>query len=360
MKRIAFIYPILTHYNLPILRNLANKVFLDVFYSPTNSVSGFGDVQPFEHPHISWHPVKEWLLFGSKQFGMYQAGIAYRLLLTRPNAVVLWANPRYLSFWVILVFGYLFQVPIYTRGHGLYKKRKVSFLYRLMYQLIVNLSVKYICYTPIVKQSLLRAGIPADKLAVDYNTLCVESAVPAEEKTGEERGVLFIGRLRPQCDIDVLVTAIEMVRGEYNIDLHVIGSGPLENEVQNMASRLSWIHYHGAVFDQKRISTISRSCRVGCYPGTAGLSVVHLMALSLPVITHSELYAHGPEAIYIQHEKNGFFYGYKRETERLADTIRKVFELPREQTQIMQRNAYKTYHELSTPLYHQRLLDILL
>jgi len=40
--------------------------------------------------------------------------------------------------------------------------------------------------------------------------------------------------------------------------------------------------WYRARFDDEAIAAISLRCRVGCYPGSAGLSVVHLFALSLP------------------------------------------------------------------------------
>ena len=363
MKRVMFVYPRLTSYIMPVLRGMAEDVELDVFYSIGNEDAGFGNILPFEHPHITWHLVPTRHLLAPNHIGMYQQGLLSYMLKVRPDAVQIWANTRYLSYWAVLLMGRLLGIPIYSRGHGLFKRQRTSFVFRWVYKFAVGLSAKYICYTPMVKESLQKIGILERKLAVDYNTLYVEYPVCPEEKSGDEKGILFIGRLRAGCDIDVLIDAVRITREQYahNVELHVIGAGSLIDDVLNAAGKYPWVQYHGGIYNQQQISEISHLCRMGCYPGDAGLSVVHMMALSLPVITHNDLFAHmGPEPEYIVHGKNGFFYGHKRETERLADTIRKAFELPREQTQIMQRNAYKTYHELSTPPYHQRLLNILL
>jgi len=360
MKHLMFISPGLTSYILPVLRGLAERTFLHVTYSNWNPVLEFGDIQPFEHSHISWYPVKEIRLLRSNRFGMYQVGLISFLLKERPDVIFLWANPRYISFWAVLIAGKLLKIPVYARGHGLIKQTKISLSHRWMYKIIIGLSTKYICYTPRVKESLLSVSIPENKLAVDYNSLYVENPVHANVKSGDEKGILFIGRLRPLCDINVLIEAAKIVRKRHKITLHIIGGGPLASLVNDACLTNDWIKFHGTIYEHQQICQISLQCRFGCYPGYAGLSVVHLMALSLPVVTHEELHAHGPEPEYIQHGKNGLFFGTRLDTNGLAESLEYLFTLPSEKIRAMQKRAYSTYVNLSSPPHHERLLDILL
>lgn len=361
LKEIVVIYPLLTSYIIPVFQRMANsgRVLLNVVYSLPLSSEGFGEQRPFEHPNVSWMQVEDKHPFGNR-FGMYQKGIIDTIITIKPDAILIWSNPRYLSFWLVLLVGRLLKIPVYPRGHGLFKKKKVSLLQKFMYNIIIGLSKRYICYTPQVRESLLEISIPESKLVIDYNTLDVECPVRPEEKTGDENGILFIGRLRQLCDIEILIEAVKIARKALDIDLHIIGGGFLADYVQEAASQYTWISFHGKIFDDKDISEISRLCRFGCQPGYTGLSVVHLMALSLPVITHGDLYAHmGPEPEYVDHGENGLLYKRRRGVNGLVSIIEQMFAKPKDQMRLMQQKAFNTYSGLSLPPYYMRLLAII-
>lgn len=361
MKRIAVVYPLLSSYLLPVLQGIADSggVLLDVLYSPPPPGTGFGEHLPFEHSNVKWIEVEERQPFGNT-IGMSQKGIAKYLYTTQPDAILIWANPRYISFWGVLLVARLFGIPVYPRGHGLFKKTKVSLLHRIMYKVIVGLSKRYICYTPQVKESLLRISIPEEKLAVDYNSLYVSHPVPSEERTGDEKGILFIGRLRQLCGIELLIEAATIVHKNFDLDLHIIGEGIKSEYVQEIASQSIWINYHGMVYSEEKIREISRLCRFGCQPGYTGLSVVHLMGLSLPVIVHGDPHAQmGPEPEYILHGSNGYMYGNQGDVGSLARALEEMLNLSSKKMKLLQERSFHTYSKLNFPPYHERLLAIL-
>jgi glycosyltransferase involved in cell wall biosynthesis len=186
--------------------------------------------------------------------------------------------------------------------------------------------------------------------------------VAPNRKTGEEKGIFYIGRVRPGCGVEILIQAVEQLNQHYglNIELHIIGDGPLGDYLREKGSEFSWLRYHGKIFDQKRISDISLKCRFGCVPGFMGLNVVHMMSLSLPIVTHGKLNQHmGPEPEYIQHKKNGWLLERANDEKSLENALRGLWLISEEEAKIMQENAYKTYERLSNPPYHERLLRIL-
>jgi glycosyltransferase involved in cell wall biosynthesis len=334
---------------------------LDVIYCPPPPGEGFGEHLPFEHPNVRWLQVENESPFG-KQFGMYQKGVLGYLIKTRPDAILIWANPRYLSFWGVLILGRMLSIPVYPRGHGLFKKKRVSIFYKMMYKLILTLSHKYVCYTPNVKASLLPLVKREERLAVDYNTLHNAHPITPDVKTGQEKGIFYIGRVRPGCGVDVLIQAVEHLNQQEGLDieLQVIGDGPMGDYLREKALQFSWVKYHGKVFDQKKISDISSQCRIGCVPGFMGLNAVHMMSLSLPVVTHAKLDQHmGPEPEYIQHKVNGWLIENPNNTASLVETLRELWQMPVDKFKLMQENAYKTYGDLSRPSYHERLMHIL-
>lgn len=363
MKRIVSVYQLLTSYLIPVFRDIAesDRVQLQVIYGPPIPEEGFGEHLPFDHPNISWLEVEDKHPFGDR-LGMYYKGLLHHLFTNRPDAIMIWANPRYLSFWGILIFGYLFNIKIYPRGHGLFKKVQPHILYRVMYKAILSLSYKYICYTPAVKKSLLPLVNREEKLAVDYNTLTNEAPILPDLKTGQENGIFYIGRVRPGCGVEELILAVQHLNEHegFNINLHVIGGGLLEQCLQEKKLQFSWLNYYGKVFDQKRISEISLQCRFGCVPGFMGLNVVHMMSLSLPVVTHGQLHRHmGPEPEYIQSQSNGWLMEKPNDLSALMNLIRELWLMPKDKFKIVQQQAYRTYEKLSEPPYHERLLRIL-
>jgi glycosyltransferase involved in cell wall biosynthesis len=274
---------------------------------------------------------------------------------------LIWANPRYLSFWAVLVAGRLLGIPVYSRGHGLFKKKGAGILYRIMYKTILALSQAYICYTPSVKGSLVALVKNDKKLAVDFNTLYNDFPILPDCKTGTENGIFYIGRVRQGCGVDVLIEVVNHLNHEigFNIELHIIGAGSFAPVITREAKENPWLHYHGEIYDQKQISEISQNCRMGCVPGFMGLNVVHMMSLSLPVVTHAQLDQHmGPEPDYIQHEVNGWLIEEPNDVDSLVETLQELWRMPSGKFKILQENAYKTYEKLSNPPYHERLLQI--
>jgi len=336
---------------------MAEGCKLDVVYSPAPIKAGFGEHKLFNHPNITWTKLRTIFPFG-KYFGMYQMGIIIHILKFRPDIIVIFSNPRYLSFWFILFLGKILKIEVYPRGHGLVKKKKPSKLIKLVYRIIIGLSTKYLCYTVSVKDSLSNIA-KEELLLVDNNTLYNSLPVIPKEKTGCESGIFFIGRLRERCGVEELINAISILRLQRrnNIELHIIGDGPLSDIVVSKTLENQWIHYYGQIFDDSKINEISKMCRIGCYPGDMGLSAVHMFSLSLPPVTHNFMHEHmGPEPSYIQDGKNGFFYSPKLDITALVGTLSNIWSLPPEEIYTIQKNAYLTFVHLSTPPFHTRIL----
>src|SRR6266704_5907008 len=152
MKRVCIIQPVLTNYCLPVFTEMSVYCQLDLMYSPSAAESGFGDVTMLKTPGVRHLVVPTFKPLG-KRVGMIQWGLGKYVLRERPDAIIIFGNPRYLSFWMTLLWGKLLGIPTYAHGHGLFKKHKISLLYRLMVTVLLRLISSYICYAPIVRQS---------------------------------------------------------------------------------------------------------------------------------------------------------------------------------------------------------------
>jgi glycosyltransferase involved in cell wall biosynthesis len=228
----------------------------------------------------------------------------------------------------------------------------------------------YICYAPIVRQAFLDTGFSGEKLAVAHNSLINRVLVTPREKdervkqqpgkNASANGILFIGRLRRESRIDRLLRVIDRIRREdgFDLTLHIIGEGEESAMLKAQARGSSWAVFHGGIYDAARIREISLDCFAGCYPGNAGLSVVHMMSLSLPVITHDNWRQHGPEPSFIRDGVSGWLFDHTDPDSSLYRAIRALASDPAKVAE-MRRHAFADYQALAYPSLAERIWAII-
>jgi len=367
LKRVCIVEPVLTQYFFPVALELAERVRVDLIYSPRQKEywSAFDDVagqSSLQSSMLRLMCVPTFRPFG-RRIGMYQSGVLRYLWTTRPNSVFISANARCLSFWLVIIVCRILGLPVHAWGHGLYRRGRASRPLRLVYAVMLRLLTSYICYTDKVLDSLVENGLDGGKLSVGWNTLKNEHPVLPAEKNGMERGILFIGRLRENSGIALLCRVVKRLRTEagYDIKLHIVGDGP-ERHLIERERALADVIFHGATYDYHKIAQISRLCAVGCYAGNAGLSVVHYMSLSLVPVVHNRLASHqGPEPGYITNGTNGILFEQSpslREAS-LYEALKSLFDHPGH-IRKMQEMAFHTYQRLANPSLATRFLRILL
>ena len=112
-----------------------------------------------------------------------------------------------------------------------------------------------------------------------------------------KRSIFFIGRITEKAKIDILFRALgqDTLKSEL---LDIIGSGPEQERLQCLADDLgisSRVRWHGALTDELAISRIANQCKLFCYPGEVGLSLIHSMNYGLPAVLHGDRYKQLPE-----------------------------------------------------------------
>jgi len=358
VKRICIIDPVLTRYNLPVFLELSRYCRIDWIFSPSSAKSGFGSQPRTEAPSLRYIEVPTLKPFGER-FGMFQWGILKYILREKPDAIRIFANVRYLSFWTTLLLARLRGIHLYAHGVGFFKRRRIDLIRRLMMSVALRLVTSYIAYAPIVCESFAAHGFSLDKISLAHNSLVNPFPVRPEEKTGTERGILFVGRLRPGSGLGLLLRVLRRLHAEdsFPLTLHVVGTGEEATQLRREAAGCSWVTWYGDA-DDIQVSTISRDCLFGCYPGNAGLSVVHLMSLSLPVIIHNDLASHeGPEPSFVRGGVSGILYDHKSPEESLYRVLREIAMEPSRIAR-MQRSAFEEYKSLVNPPYAERLWSI--
>jgi len=345
--KLLILQPFITNYRLPIFNELCDDYQVAIAASISSSygqvdIDDFDGEVFYELPHKSYF--KERILF--------QEGVLRTLFKVSPDVVFVSANPRYLSLWVLLLLCKLKNIKVILHGQGLYNKDSISYAHRCMFGLLNFLSDRYVCYTESCRKSLESLRIHS-KAEVCENSIVNVNSI--ERTCTGEKGILFIGRLRNGCGIELLINAVEKInaKGE-NITLYVVGGGGLLDSLKEIYSGKSNICFTGAIYDAAVISELSKKCFVGCYPGDAGLSILHYMSMSLPPIAHMNMRAHmGPEPSYIIPGINGLLFE-RGDIESLVEAI--LFARSNsEQWAGMMECAYKTYVDLTVPSLGQRI-----
>jgi glycosyltransferase involved in cell wall biosynthesis len=354
--RLLIVQPLLARYRVPVFRTLAERYEVTLLSdSRAGKQSGFDSCVPdwLNHREGRVTPVITERVF-------WQQGVV-RAVCSRPDAVLIFANLRFLSFWAALVLCAALRIPLYSYGQGLYSRPSQTRERALAVRTVCALSKRYICYTESCRQSLLRAGCKSSKVVVAPNSVTLESVVRPDERSHIEDGILFVGRLRRQTGLEILIEAASRLRENRDgIRLHIVGDGDEGPTLRSYYSSCRWITWHGAIHEDGSIAEISRDCRVGCYPGDAGLSVVHFFGLSLPPIAHDAMHEHmGPEPSYIVDGENGFLFHKAGGAEALAQRLETIWSLGLDDMGKIVSGAFDTYLALSAPPLGTRLADIL-
>lgn len=359
IEKLAVIQPHLTNASQEMFLELSQHCALDLVVSPAPAGSGFAVAPLPGSPRIRLFSGPTFMPLG-KNFGWIQWSAVKYMLRQRPGAVLVNANPRYLTFWMTLLWAKVRGIPAYAHGHGFYRRGRIGGAYRMMMRVMLELLTSYVCYAPIVREAFLENGFSGAKLTVAHNSLINRFPVRPREKTGEERGILFIGRLRAGNRLELLMRVLERIRREDGLplELHVIGDGEQREGLEARARDWPWVRFHGASYDGGEIRRISLACFAGCYPGIAGLSVIHMMSLSLPVVTHNDLRGHGPEPSFIRDGVNGLLFDHNRPEASLYGAVRRL-ALDRDRVAGMRENAFQDYHALANPSLAARFWAIM-
>ncbi|WP_181850532.1 glycosyltransferase [Thalassospira xiamenensis] len=353
MKNLVYIQSIIASYREPVIAALAKKFRLTII-ADLNPNANLGYSQRKPLPVYKAIQAKRIPLFGGRL--LFQPCVAL-MSFRKVDGILIDANVRLISLWAILLRCRLSGIKLYAHGQGSYRYPHPNLVRRAIYRLLVKLSTLYICYNDAARKSLIDIGCPPKKLAIANNSLTLSTVVFPHEKTGTEAGILFVGRLRERCQLDFLLNAISALRSNgHDVTAHIIGTGEMEGMYRKQYSDRDWINWYGNVFDDSKIAAISRLCRIGCYPGDAGLSVVHCLGLSLPPVVHEKMHKHmGPEPHYVQAGVNGFQFAIGA----LAEKLEEIWLMPSHEICKISASAYKTYQVLNTPSLGDRISEII-
>jgi glycosyltransferase involved in cell wall biosynthesis len=219
----------------------------------------------------------------------WQGGLNAWLTEWQPDALVLEANPRYLSTpgavrWMHArhrpVIGWGLGVPeIGGRGAGLRAEARRRFLGQFDAML---------AYSRQGAEGYIRAGLPPERVFVAPNAVMARPVGQSPDRPPEFAGgqptILFVGRLQPRKRVDLLLRACAALPAGISPRLWVVGDGPARSELETLAQtiypRAQFLGaQHGPSLDPYFLAA-----DLFVLPGTGGLAVQQAMSFGLPVV----------------------------------------------------------------------------
>jgi glycosyltransferase involved in cell wall biosynthesis len=132
---------------------------------------------------------------------------------------------------------------------------------------------------------------------VDVKSLRAIKDEVVKSEGAEEGSVIFIGRLMEYKGVKYLVKAFRHVVDELkDTVLHIVGNGPIFNEVRGLVERLGLkgrVIMHGALPRNRAMRILARSTLL-THPSlyeSFGMVIVEAYAMGKPVVTHRAGYA---------------------------------------------------------------------
>lgn len=148
-------------------------------------------------------------------------------------------------------------------------------------------------------------GMPAEKMKVFPRGLDTGLFSPSKKQV-EKDGVHFIyaGRVSKDKNLDFLINAYEITKSRHkDLRLTIAGNGPYFDELKNICSKDSSIHFTGRVLNTE-LPPIYNSADIFVFPSmtdTFGMAVLEAQSCGLPAIVTTQ---GGPKEI-VLHEETG-------------------------------------------------------
>lgn len=226
-----------------------------------------------------WHEARNLHIFGGPFYLCYQRGLIDWLELWNPDALIVEANPRYLSTPAAVGWMHARKRPVLGWGlgaasGGAFAAWRTRFLRNLD---------GVIAYSQRGAQQYRDLGIP--RVFVAPNAVSPRPAAPPARSELKGRAtVLYVGRLQARKRLDALLRACAALPAPLQPNLVIVGEGDASDDLQQLArSTYPQTEFTGALFGA-RLDERFDQADLFVLPGTGGLAVQQAMAHALPVI----------------------------------------------------------------------------
>jgi glycosyltransferase involved in cell wall biosynthesis len=228
-------------------------------------------------------------------FFLQQPELLAWLERTDPDALIVEANPRYLSTPEAVAWMHARGRPVLGWGLGASSTNGAHGVGRLLAQALARRRADFlgtldgvIAYSQRGAESYRAAGLAPGRVFVAPNAAAPRPSRPLPERSSASGGdpltVIFVGRLQARKRLDVLLTACASLPPDCQPRLWIVGEGPARAALTDLAAQVyPAARFWGAQWGGE-LSALLDAADLFVLPGTGGLAVQQAMAHGLPVI----------------------------------------------------------------------------
>ena len=224
-------------------------------------------------------------ILGGAAYFLWQRGILDWLESWQPEALVMEANPRYLSTPQAVKWMHKRQRPVIGWGLG---APNANSLRARSWQRFLSRFDALIAYSWRGAEEYARIGCNPERIFVAPNAVTPKPTQPPPVRKPltdpRQATVLYVGRLQPRKRVDLLLRACAALPFSLQPQVWIVGDGPARQELETLAdSAYPSARFWGARYGFE-LDDLFRTADLFVLPGTGGLAVQQAMAFALPVI----------------------------------------------------------------------------
>ncbi|HDR9030068.1 glycosyltransferase [Burkholderia vietnamiensis] len=368
-KRVAIVYHFFPHYRKGILDLLCRTPEKYSFFG--DSIASYEGIPAFKFPDdcdFRSAPVR-------KMFGQLFQWRAVRAAASPEfSCIVLLANPNFVTTWIAALVARLMKKRVIFWGHGFLSPERD--LKNYIRKIFFSLASAMYLYGYRAKVIAKEFGFQSERLYVGFNSLDYDRQLiersRLDSKNHSSKGrdgcsicpdvgaisLLGVSRLTAKCQYDVLIKALAAVsaKSEKKFNLTLIGSGPEESRLKELAKSLGVnVEFLGEIYEEDVVAQYIFDADAVISPGKVGLTAMHALMFGTPVVTHGDMSRQMPEAEAVVEDISGILFKYGD----VIDLMRALQKIPilvenRDEVRI---SCYRIMDEIYNP---RRQLEVLI
>jgi len=242
--------------------------------------------------HASFAFAQNWHIgrADSQYYFLWQKGLIAWLDDWQPDALILEANPRYLTSRRAIQWMHARQRPVIGWGLGAPPLDSNGIFTAMQRRFRRDFLLSFdalIAYSQRGSEEYRAEGFAAEKIYIARNAVTSQPKEEYKERVhqpGKPLTVLFVGRLQARKRIDNLIRACSNLPIEIQPDVWIVGDGPARVEFEHLAREIyPRARFFGALHGPQLAAKFNNA-DLFILPGTGGLAVQEAMSYGLPVI----------------------------------------------------------------------------
>ena len=363
MKKLCLYFNTPSLYREEIYTRIENKYECDWYFSSDDFKVKTFDASKFKSVH--------WL--DSRKFGyFFWAKGMLKLLRENYNQYILVGETRNLSLYVFLILKIMFyrRKKVLLWSHGYYGKE--TWIQKYIFKRpLMKMADAILVYGNYARELMLKDGFSPYTTLTIHNSLAYTEQLSLrntikpsgiyEEFFGNNNPVLiFLGRLTPVKQLDMIVTAVAHLKEKGELfNLVFIGDGSERERLESMVNSFgieNQVWFYGACYDEVKNAELVYNADLCVAPGNIGLTAMHVMMFGCPAITHNDYKWQMPEFEALHAGVTGDFFE-RNNVKDLADVVRCWIRNNKSKREEVRHACYKEIDEQWNPEIQMEVIE---